>query len=299
MKRKRKMTVQVRDFIIDNDLPFTLIAGPCAIESADHALKMQEEIKAITDRLGINYIFKSSFDKANRTSIKGQRGLGLDDAVQVFERLKKNTPILTDVHETWQCDIIKYVVDVVQIPAFLCRQTDLLLAAANTGLVVNVKKGQFISPSDMLNIIAKIESTGNNQILLTERGTFFGYGNLVVDFRSLPIMAKTGYPVVMDVTHSVQRPSGQGDSSGGEREFIEPLACAAIAVGVGAIFMEVHDNPDQAISDGPNQLHLNDLEKLLVKLKGLDRIIKAPPKRKGFSFGSLLFTDREPLERGI
>jgi len=190
-------------------------------------------------------------------------------------------------------------VDVVQIPAFLCRQTDLLLAAADTGLVVNVKKGQFISPNDMVNIIAKIESTGNNQILLTERGTFFGYGNLVVDFRSLPIMAKTGYPVVMDVTHSVQRPSGQGDSSGGEREFIEPLACAAIAVGVGAIFMEVHDNPDQAISDGPNQLHLHDLEKLLVKLKGLDRIIKAPPKRKGFSFGSLLSGDKEPLERGI
>ena len=237
---------------ISNTGPFTLIAGPCQLESEKHALDVATELKKITEKLGVGLIYKTSFDKANRTSLKGKRGTGLEKSLPVFDKIRKDVgiPVLTDVHTVEQCSIVSQHVDVLQIPAFLCRQTDLLIAAAKTGKVINVKKGQFLAPWDMVNVTKKIEDSGNKNILVTERGASFGYNTLVSDMRSLPIMAKNGYPVVFDATHSVQQPGGMGDKSGGQREFVEYLARAAIAVGVAAVFMETHPDPDNAPSDG-------------------------------------------------
>jgi 2-dehydro-3-deoxyphosphooctonate aldolase (KDO 8-P synthase) len=262
---------------IGNALPFTLIAGPCQMESRDHAMEMAAGIKEITDRLGIGLIYKSSFDKANRTSAKGARGMGLDKALPVFAEVREKfgLPVITDVHENDHCARVAQVVDVLQIPAFLSRQTDLLLAAAATGRVVNVKKGQFLAPWDMKNVVAKITEAGNPNVLVTERGASFGYNTLVTDFRGLPIMAEqTGAPIVFDATHSVQQPGGQGTSSGGQREFVPVLARAAVAVGVAAVFIETHQDPDHAPSDGPNMVPLNQLEALLKRLKQFDEIAK-------------------------
>ena len=261
---------------ISNKSPFTLIAGPCQIESEKHALDVATELKNITEKLGIGLIYKSSFDKANRTSLKGKRGLGLEKSLPVFDKIRKNVgiPVLTDVHTVEHCKIISKHVDVLQIPAFLCRQTDLLIAAAKTGKVINVKKGQFLAPWDMVNVTKKIEDSGNRSILVTERGASFGYNTLVSDMRSLPIMAKNGYPVVFDATHSVQQPGGMGDKSGGQREFVEYLARAAIAVGVAAVFMETHPDPDNAPSDGPNMVPLKQMPKLLKQLVAIDKLIK-------------------------
>jgi len=262
---------------IGNNKPFFLIAGPCQIESQEHALHMATEIKKITDFVGIDLIYKSSFDKANRTSLHGKRGAGLEEGMRIFDYLKKQIPglrIITDVHTEEQCSIVAPHVDALQIPAFLCRQTDLLIAAANTGKYINVKKGQFLAPWDMANVAEKLTSTGNKNIWLCERGTSFGYNTLVNDMRGLHEMKKTGYPVVIDATHSCQQPGGQGTSSGGNREHIPVIAKAAVAVGVAGVFMEVHNDPDNAYSDGPNNLHLDDLEKLLTKLKEIDQIVK-------------------------
>ncbi len=260
-----------------NDLPFVLIAGPCQMESRDHALMMAEKLVTLTKKLGIPFIYKTSFDKANRTSLKGQRGMGLKNSLPVFAEVKKTfgCPVLTDVHTEAQCAELAEVIDILQIPAFLCRQTDLLLAAAKTGKVVNVKKGQFLAPWDMKNVADKIETGGNSQILLTERGASFGYNTLVTDFRALPIMAETGYPIIFDATHSVQQPGGQGTSSGGDRRFVPPLARAAIAVGVAGVFMETHQDPDNAPSDGPNMVKLADMEALLTTLQKFDNLTKA------------------------
>jgi 2-dehydro-3-deoxyphosphooctonate aldolase (KDO 8-P synthase) len=245
--------------------PLTLIGGPCVIESEDFTLKMAEEIQKICDRLNISFIFKSSFDKANRTSINSFRGHSLDRGLNILQKVKERVgvPILTDIHESHQAATVAQVADVLQIPAFLCRQTDLLLAAAATGRAINVKKGQFLAPWDMKNVVSKLEHGGAKNILLTERGTSFGYNNLVVDFRSLPQLRELGYPVVFDATHSVQMPGGKGDKTGGQREFVPYLAKAAAAVGIDALFMEVHENPDIAPSDGPNMLPLANLEKIL------------------------------------
>ena len=249
--------VKCANFEIANDKSFTLIAGPCQLESEAHALKISSELKKITDELNINLIYKTSFDKANRTSLKGQRGIGLEKSLPIFDKIKKevDVPILTDVHTTEQCSLVANHVDVLQIPAFLCRQTDLLISAAKTGKIINVKKGQFLAPWDMSNVIKKIEDSGNKNILITERGASFGYNTLVSDMRALPIMSKFGYPIVFDATHSVQQPGGMGEKSGGQREFVPHLARAAVAVGVGAIFMETHEDPDNAPSDGPNMIH--------------------------------------------
>ncbi len=268
--------IKIGKIKIGNDLHFVLIAGQCAIESLDHAMFMCGELKKITDKLGIPFIYKSSFDKANRTSIESGRGVGLAEGITIFRRLKEefDCAILTDVHEIKQIDFITSVVDVLQTPAFLCRQTDLLLACGKTGLVINVKKGQFLSPEEMTNIVNKIESTGNENIMLCERGTTFGYNNLVVDFRSIPIMKETGYPVVMDATHSVQKPGGQGTSSGGNREYVPLMAKAALVQGVAAVFMECHQDPDSAPSDGPNMIKLKDMENLLGELKAIDELVK-------------------------
>ena len=260
-----------------NDLPLAFIAGPCALESRDHALTMAAALKEIAGRLGVGIVYKSSFDKANRTSLTGRRGLGLKEALPVFAEIKETFgfPILTDVHENDQCAIAAEVVDVLQIPAFLCRQTDLLLAAAATGKPVNVKKGQFLAPWDMKNVVAKVTGAGNPHVLVTERGASFGYNTLVSDMRSLPIMAEqTGAPVIFDATHSVQQPGGQGTSSGGQREFVPVLARAAVAVGVAGVFIETHDNPAEAFSDGPNQVPLGELEALLARLMAFDRLAK-------------------------
>jgi 2-dehydro-3-deoxyphosphooctonate aldolase (KDO 8-P synthase) len=261
---------------ISNEKPFTLIAGPCQLENEKHALVVANELKKITENLGIGLIYKTSFDKANRTSLKGKRGVGLDKSLPVFDKIKKEvgTPVLTDVHTVEQCKIIAKHVDVLQIPAFLCRQTDLLIAAAKTGKVINVKKGQFLAPWDMVNVTKKIADSGNNNILVTERGASFGYNTLVSDMRSLSIMAKNGYPIVFDATHSVQQPGGMGDKSGGQREFVEPLARAAIAVGVAAVFIETHPDPDNAPSDGPNMVPLSKMSDLLKKLLEIDNLIK-------------------------
>ncbi|MEM6903972.1 MAG: 3-deoxy-8-phosphooctulonate synthase [Pseudomonadota bacterium] len=269
--------VKVRDIEIANDRPFALIAGPCQLESRDHAFDMAGALKELTARLGIPFIYKTSFDKANRTSLSGQRGIGLDKGLPILAELRKelDVPVLTDIHGPEQCEPVAAIVDVIQIPAFLCRQTDLLLAAGETGAVVNVKKGQFLAPWDMGNVAAKIAATGNHNILLTERGASFGYNTLVSDMRSLPTMAETGYPVVFDATHSVQQPGGKGTSSGGQREFVPVLSRAAIAVGVGALFVETHQDPDNAPSDGPNMVPLNEMEPFLSKLQDLDRVIKA------------------------
>ena len=269
-------TVKCKDFEIANNKKLTLIAGPCQIESEQHSIDIASQIKELTSMLGINYIFKSSFDKANRTSISGARGIGLDKSLKIFDKIKNqlNLPVLTDVHNTEQCSILSDVIDIIQIPAFLCRQTDLLIAAAKTKKIINVKKGQFLAPWDMINVTKKISDSGNENILVTERGVSFGYNTLVSDMRSLPEMAKNGYPVVFDATHSVQQPGGQGIRSGGQREFIEHLSKAAVAVGVAAIFIETHQDPDNAPSDGPNMLNLKDLKKLLEKLIKIDQLIK-------------------------
>ncbi|MBX9739749.1 MAG: 3-deoxy-8-phosphooctulonate synthase [Beijerinckiaceae bacterium] len=261
-----------------NDLPLALIAGPCAMESRDHALAMASALKEICARLGIGLVYKSSFDKANRTSLEGRRGMGLREALPVFAEIKERfgLPVITDVHENDQCAIAAEVVDVLQIPAFLCRQTDLLLAAAATGKPVNVKKGQFLAPWDMKNVVAKLTGAGNPNVLVTERGVSFGYNTLVTDFRALPIMAEqTGAPVIFDATHSVQQPGGQGTSSGGQREFVPVLARAAVAVGVAGVFIESHDDPANAFSDGPNQVPLKDMEALLRQLMAFDKLSKA------------------------
>ena len=261
---------------ISNSNPFTLIAGPCQLENEKHALEVANELKKITKKLDIGLIYKTSFDKANRTSLKGKRGAGLEKSIPVFDKIRKDigVPVLTDIHTAEQCEIVSKHVDVLQIPAFLCRQTDLLIAAAKTGKVINVKKGQFLAPWDMENVTKKIEESGNKNILVTERGASFGYNTLVSDMRSLPIMAKNGYPVVFDATHSVQQPGGMGDKTGGQREFVEYLARAAIAVGVAAIFMETHPDPDNAPSDGPNMVPLSKMPGLLKQLVEIDRLIK-------------------------
>ena len=261
---------------ISNTGPFILIAGPCQLESEKHALDVATELKKITEKLGVGLIYKTSFDKANRTSLKGKRGTGLEKSLPVFDKIRKDVgiPVLTDVHTVEQCSIVSQHVDVLQIPAFLCRQTDLLIAAAKTGKVINVKKGQFLAPWDMVNVTKKIEDSGNKNILVTERGASFGYNTLVSDMRSLPIMAKNGYPVVFDATHSVQQPGGMGDKTGGQREFVEYLARAAIAVGVAAVFMETHPDPDNAPSDGPNMVPLSKMPSLLNQLVEIDKLIK-------------------------
>jgi len=269
--------VTVHNVTFGNDLPFVLIAGPCQMESREHALMMAESLTKIAERLKVPFIYKSSFDKANRTSLKGQRGFGLINSLPVFAEIKKTfgCPVLTDVHNEAQCAELAGVIDILQIPAFLCRQTDLLLAAAKTGCVVNVKKGQFLAPWDMKNVADKIETGGNSKILLTERGASFGYNTLVTDFRALPIMAETGYPVIFDATHSVQQPGGQGTSSGGDRRYVPPLARAAVAVGVAGVFMETHQDPDNAPSDGPNMVILSELEALVQSLQDIDQLTKA------------------------
>ncbi len=261
---------------ISNLEQFTLIAGPCQLESEQHALDVAGKLKEITQKLNINLIYKTSFDKANRTSLTGKRGAGLDKSLPVFDKIKKDLgiPILTDIHSIDQCTVVSKHVDVLQIPAFLCRQTDLLIAAAKTGKIINVKKGQFLAPWDMKNVVKKIEDSGNKNILVTERGASFGYNTLVSDMRSLPIMAKNGYPVVFDATHSVQQPGGMGDKSGGQREFVEYLARAAVAVGVAAVFIETHPDPDNAPSDGPNMLPLSQLPSLLKQLIQIDKLVK-------------------------
>lgn len=268
--------VKCSNFEIANDKPFTLIAGPCQLENEEHALKISSELKKITSDLGINLIYKTSFDKANRTSLKGKRGMGLEKSLPIFDKIRKEVglPVLTDVHTAEQCSMVANHVDVLQIPAFLCRQTDLLIAAAKTGKIINVKKGQFLAPWDMANVIKKIEDSGNGNILITERGASFGYNTLVSDMRSLPIMARFGFPIVFDATHSVQQPGGMGEKSGGQREFVPYLARAAIAVGVGAIFMETHEDPDNAPSDGPNMVPLNEVKALLKKLTEIDKLVK-------------------------
>ena len=261
---------------ISNTGPFILIAGPCQLENEKHALDVATELKKITEKLGVGLIYKTSFDKANRTSLKGKRGSGLEKSLPVFDKIRKDVgiPVLTDVHTVEQCSIVSQHVDVLQIPAFLCRQTDLLIAAAKTGKVINVKKGQFLAPWDMVNVTKKIEDSGNKNILVTERGASFGYNTLVSDMRSLPIMAKNGYPVVFDATHSVQQPGGMGDKTGGQREFVEYLARAAIAVGVAAVFMETHPDPDNAPSDGLNMVPLSKMSSLLNQLVKIDKLIK-------------------------
>jgi len=259
-----------------NALPLSLIAGPCQMESRDHAFMMAGSLKEICQRLGLGLVYKSSFDKANRTSLKGRRGLGLEKSLAVFQDIRKEfgLPVLTDVHENGQCAEVAGVVDVLQIPAFLCRQTDLLIAAAKTGRVVNVKKGQFLAPWDMKNVLEKIVESGNPNVLLTERGASFGYNTLVSDMRSLPIMAETGAPVIFDATHSVQQPGGQGASSGGDRRMVPVLARAAVAVGVAGVFIETHEDPGNAPSDGPNMVPLDKLEQLLSTLLALDKVAK-------------------------
>jgi 2-dehydro-3-deoxyphosphooctonate aldolase (KDO 8-P synthase) len=261
-----------------NQLPLALIAGPCQLESADHAFMVAGRLKEMCDGLGVGLVFKTSFDKANRTSLGGRRGLGLAKSLAVFDAIRRDLglPVITDVHESHQCAELSPVVDALQIPAFLSRQTDLLLAAAATGLPVNVKKGQFLAPWDMAHAVAKLTAAGNAAILLTERGASFGYNTLVADMRALPIMAETGCPVIFDATHAVQQPGGQGASSGGERRFVPVLARAAVAVGVAGVFIETHEDPDRAPSDGPNMMPLAEMPALLAALQAIDRLVKAP-----------------------
>ena len=268
--------VKCNSLKISNNSPLTLIAGPCQLENEKHALDVAEKLKVITNELNLGLIYKTSFDKANRTSLKGKRGTGLEKSLPIFDKIRNNLniPVLTDVHSIDQCEVVANHVDILQIPAFLCRQTDLLVAAAKTGKIINVKKGQFLAPWDMVNVTKKIEDSGNKNILVTERGASFGYNTLVSDMRSLPIMAKNGYPVVFDATHSVQQPGGMGDKSGGQREFVEHLSRAAVAVGVAAIFMETHPDPDNAPSDGPNMVPLSQMPSLLKKLVQIDKLIK-------------------------
>ncbi|GAA6157134.1 3-deoxy-8-phosphooctulonate synthase [Pyruvatibacter sp. HU-CL02332] len=266
-----------KQVVFGNDKPLSIIAGPCAMESRDHALEMATALKEITSKLGMGLVYKSSFDKANRTSANSPRGLGLELALPIFAEVKETLgiPVLTDVHTAEQCAPVAEVVDVLQIPAFLCRQTDMLIAAAETGAVVNVKKGQFLAPWDMKNVIEKVRGAGNPNVMVTERGASFGYNTLVSDMRSLPELAKTRAPVIFDATHSVQQPGGQGTTSGGQREFVPVLARAAVAVGVAGVFMETHQDPDSAPSDGPNMVHLKDMPALLERLQGFDALAKA------------------------
>ncbi|WP_395689505.1 3-deoxy-8-phosphooctulonate synthase [Aestuariivirga sp.] len=273
---KTQPVVSVGSVRLGNMLPLVLIAGPCQMESREHAFMMAGRLKEICSRLGVGLIYKSSFDKANRTSLSGKRGMGLEKSLAVFSDLRAELglPVLTDVHEIGQCAEVADVVDVLQIPAFLCRQTDLLVAAAQTGRIINVKKGQFLAPWDMKNVLAKIVESGNPNVLLTERGASFGYNTLVSDMRALPIMAETGAPVVFDATHSVQQPGGQGTSSGGDRRMVAVLARAAVAVGVAGVFIETHEDPDKAPSDGPNMVPLAELERLLETLLALDKVVK-------------------------
>ena len=270
--------INLADFQISNNNQLIIIAGPCVIESEQHSLMMAEKITNICQKLKVKFIYKSSFDKANRSSIKSKRGMSISEADKIFEKIKSsfNCPILTDVHNELQCEFFAKSenVDVLQIPAFLCRQTDLLISAAKTNKIINVKKGQFLAPWDMVNVTKKISDSGNENILVTERGASFGYNTLVSDMRSLPIMAKNGYPVIFDATHSVQQPGGQGETSGGQREFVEHLARAAVAVGVAGVFIETHQDPDNAPSDGPNMVPLNKLENLLKQLNDIDNLIK-------------------------
>lgn len=270
--------IQIGNFKIGNKLPLALIAGPCQIESHDHAMMIAEKLVEICRKLGINYIFKASFDKANRTSINSARGVGLEEGMRTFDDIKKKfptLPIVTDIHETWQCVEVAKHVDMLQIPAFLCRQTDLVVAAAKTGKVVNVKKGQFLAPWDVPNIVKKVTDSGNPNVCITERGTSFGYNTLVTDMRAFPQMAKeTGCPLIFDATHSVQQPGGLGGSTAGKREFAPVLARAAVAVGVAAVFIETHENPDKALSDGPNSIYLSDMERVLSELMAYDKLTK-------------------------
>ena len=271
--------VKVGSLDIGNNLPFTLLAGPCVMESRQHALEMSHALVELTQSLGIKFIYKTSFDKANRLSIQSARGLGLKEALPIFAEIREKwgCPIVTDVHEASQCSLLAEAVDMLQIPAFLCRQTDLLLAAGRTGKPLNVKKGQFLAPWDMKNVIKKIESTGNHNILVCERGVSFGYNTLVSDMRALPILAETGYPVVFDATHSVQQPGGQGTTTGGQREFIPVLARAAVSIGVAAVFIETHQDPDSAPSDGPNMMNLKNMPELLKTLLAFDQLAKSHP----------------------
>jgi 2-dehydro-3-deoxyphosphooctonate aldolase (KDO 8-P synthase) len=273
MEQKR---IKAGNVTFGNDLPFSLIAGPCQMESRDHAVDMAGKIVEIAKAKNIGVVYKTSYDKANRTSLKGVRGMGLEKSLAVFEEIKKTfgCPVLTDVHEIEHCAIMAPIIDVLQIPAFLCRQTDLLIAAAKTGRVVNIKKGQFLAPWDMKNVAAKVADSGNPNIMLTERGVSFGYNTLVNDMRALPIMAQTGYPVIIDATHSVQQPGGQGTSSGGQREFVATIARASVAVGVAGVFIETHQDPDNAPSDGPNMVKLSDLPALLDQLIAFDTLAK-------------------------
>ncbi|MFJ7354024.1 3-deoxy-8-phosphooctulonate synthase [Phyllobacterium sp. NPDC097923] len=270
-------TVSAGPVAFSNTAQFSLIAGPCQMESRQHAFDMAGALKELTGKLGIGLVYKSSFDKANRTSLTGKRGFGLESSLPVFADIRKEfgLPTLTDVHTEEQCAVLGEVVDVLQIPAFLCRQTDLLIAAAKTGKVVNIKKGQFLAPWDMKNVIAKVTESGNPNVMVTERGASFGYNTLVSDMRSLPIMAGFGAPVIFDATHSVQQPGGQGGSTGGQREFVETLARAAVAVGVAGVFIETHQDPDNAPSDGPNMVPLDQMPRLLEKLLEFDRIAKS------------------------
>ncbi|PZP85338.1 MAG: 3-deoxy-8-phosphooctulonate synthase [Azospirillum brasilense] len=269
--------VKAGNVTFGNDLPLSVIAGPCQMESRDHAIEVAGRLAEIAKEKGVGMVYKTSYDKANRTSLGGKRGMGLDKSLAVFDEIKKtfNMPTLTDVHEIPHCAAVAPVVDILQIPAFLCRQTDLLIAAAETGRVVNVKKGQFLAPWDMKNVANKVKESGNENIMLTERGASFGYNTLVVDMRSLPIMAAQGYPVIMDCTHAVQQPGGQGTSSGGQREFVPTIARAAVAVGVAGVFIETHPDPDNAPSDGPNMVKLADLPALLDQLIAFDKLAKS------------------------
>jgi len=268
--------IQIGKLTVGNDLPLTLIAGPCALESRAHAMEMSAALVEMTARLGIGLIYKTSFDKANRTSLSNSRGLGLEASLPILAdiREKHGCPVVTDVHQPDQCAPVAEAVDVLQIPAFLCRQTDLVMAAAETGKALNIKKGQFLAPWDMKNVVAKAESTGNTKVMVCERGASFGYNTLVSDMRALPVLAQEGCPVVFDATHSVQQPGGQGTASGGQREFVPVLARAAVAIGVAAVFIETHQDPDKAPSDGPNMVPLDQLEDLIKKLMAFDRIAK-------------------------
>lgn len=274
-------TVTIGRLTVANDLPLTVIAGPCQLESVPHALMIAEVMAEACAAAGAQFVFKGSFDKANRTSLKGKRGVGLDAGLAILDtvRAKLGCPVLTDIHDAEQARIAAQVVDVIQIPAFLCRQTDLLIAAGETGRVVNIKKGQFLAPWDMPNVAEKVASTGNEKILLTERGTSFGYNALVADMRGLPVMAKTGYPVIMDATHSVQQPGGLGGASGGQREMAPVMARAAVSLGIAGVFIETHEAPDTAPSDGPNMIPLDQMPKLIATLMAFDRLAKADPIR--------------------
>lgn len=269
--------VRIGPLEVGNDRKLFVIAGPCALESRGHAIETASALFEIAKRVGVGLVYKTSFDKANRTSTKGARGVGLDAALPIFAEIRDTTglPVLTDVHETWQCEKVAEVVDVLQIPAFLCRQTDLILAAAKTGKVLNIKKGQFLAPWDMAHVVEKARSAGNDSVLVAERGASFGYNTLVSDMRALPILAADGTPVIFDATHSVQQPGGRGGSSGGQREFVPVLARAAVAVGVAGVFIETHQDPDRAPSDGPNMVPLRELEPLLRRLVQIDAVVKS------------------------